>query len=255
MNIKIIIASHKQYWVPKDDVYLPLHVGKKGKKNIGLIGDDTGDNISGKNSNYCELTGLYWAWKNLEADYIGLVHYRRYFTHKDGHNNEDKKKYILQHNDWLNLLGKCDIIVPKKRKYYIETNYSHYAHAHNKFDLDKTRDVIKKSYPEYLDSFDQVMKQTSAHMFNMFVMKKDKFDVYCKWLFSILFELENRIDISSYNTAEARVFGYISELLLDVWLDKNNFTYKEVNVTFMEKQNWLKKGTKFLLRKFNYTKD
>ena len=94
------------------------------------------------------------------------------------------------------------------------------------------------------------MKQTSAHMFNMFVMTKDKFGAYCKWLFSIIFELEKQIDISSYDIAEARVFGYISELMLDVWIDKNNFTYKEVNVTFMEKQNWLKKGTAFLVRKF-----
>lgn len=246
---------HKPYWIPSDSVYMPIHVGKKGKQSIGFMGDDTGNNISEKNPNYCELTGLYWAWKNLQADYIGLVHYRRYFTYKDGHNNDDKKKYVLQYSDWLNLLSKYDIIVPLKRKYYIETNYSHYAHAHNKLDLDMTRDIIKELYPEYQDAFDQVMKQTSAHMFNMFVMKKDKFDTYCKWLFSILFKLENRIEISSYNITEARVFGYISELLLDVWINKNNIVYKEVNVTFMEKQNWLKKGTKFLLRKVDYTKN
>ena len=82
MDIKILIAMHKPYWHPDDPVYMPIHVGKKGKASIGLPGDDTGDNISDRNPAYCELTGVYWAWKNLKADYVGLVHYRRYFTHK-----------------------------------------------------------------------------------------------------------------------------------------------------------------------------
>ena len=80
MNIRIIVAAHKPYQMPKDDIYLPLHVGHAGKPDIGFQGDDTGENISTKNANYCELTGLYWAWKNLDADYIGLAHYRRYFA-------------------------------------------------------------------------------------------------------------------------------------------------------------------------------
>ncbi|MBQ3973839.1 MAG: DUF4422 domain-containing protein, partial [Lachnospiraceae bacterium] len=75
-TIKIIVASHKSYWMPEDPVYLPVQVGAAGKEDLGYVRDDSGDNISGKNVNYCELTGLYWAWKNLEADYIGLAHYR-----------------------------------------------------------------------------------------------------------------------------------------------------------------------------------
>lgn len=76
-DIKIIIATHKQHFMPSDDMYLPLHVGKSGKEELGYQGDDTGDNISAKNPNFCELTGLYWAWKNLPNDYLGLIHYRR----------------------------------------------------------------------------------------------------------------------------------------------------------------------------------
>lgn len=79
-DIKIIVAAHKKYHMPEDSCYLPLHVGKKGKDDLGYLGDDTGDNISEKNPYYCELTGLYWAWKNLKADYIGLVHYRRHLA-------------------------------------------------------------------------------------------------------------------------------------------------------------------------------
>lgn len=80
MKIVMIVAAHKAYRMPEDPMYLPLHVGKAGKSlELGFQGDDTGDNISEKNPEYCELTGLYWAWKNLDADYIGLSHYRRYF--------------------------------------------------------------------------------------------------------------------------------------------------------------------------------
>ena len=67
MNIKILVAAHKNYWMPEDSVYLPLHVGAEGKSDLGYTKDNTGDNISAKNPNFCELTGLYWAWKNLEA--------------------------------------------------------------------------------------------------------------------------------------------------------------------------------------------
>ncbi|WP_278849777.1 DUF4422 domain-containing protein [Megamonas funiformis] len=250
MDIKILIATHKEYWMPRDEVYLPIHVGKENKQELGYIGDNTGCNISIKNPNYCELTAIYWAWKNLKVDYIGLVHYRRYFTKHNFRNCEKKKRDILSKKDFENILKDVDIIVPDKRKYYIETNRSHYNHAHYKKDLDETENIIKEIYPEYSMAFNKVMNRTWGHMFNMFVMRKDYFDEYCDWLFTILFELEKRIDISNYTTMEARVFGFISELLLDVWLETKQVKCKEVNVSFMERQNWIKKGTLFLKRKF-----
>ena len=80
MNVKVIVAAHKPYQMPQDEIYLPVHAGCEGKESIGFQGDNTGDNISLKNPFYCELTCLYWAWKNLGCDFIGLVHYRRYFS-------------------------------------------------------------------------------------------------------------------------------------------------------------------------------
>ena len=63
MQTKIIIAMHKPYKTPAESVYLPLQVGAEGKDSIlGLVCDNTGENISAKNPTYCELTGLYWAW-------------------------------------------------------------------------------------------------------------------------------------------------------------------------------------------------
>ncbi|SDC00239.1 protein of unknown function [Succiniclasticum ruminis] len=250
MDIKILVATHKKYWMPEDEVYLPLHVGAEGKADLGYTKDNTGDNISIKNPNYCELTGLYWAWKNLQADYIGLVHYRRYFTIKEIHNIELKKKQILKSEDWQRLLLNYPVVVPDKRKYYIETNRSHYNHAHPSIGLDKTERIINEKCPEYSCAFTTVMNRSWAHMFNMFVMRQDLFLEYCQWLFGILFELEERLDISEFDAYNSRVFGFVSERLLDVWLEKNRISYYEQNVSFMEPQNWLKKGGLFLKRKF-----
>lgn len=249
MDIKIIVASHKKYWMPADDIYLPLHVGKEGKADIGFIGDNTGDNISNKNANYCELTGLYWAWKNLPAEYIGLCHYRRYFTRSNPRSCSKKKQVILTKAEWEELLNEHPIIVPDKRKYYIETNRSHYNHSHYAKDLDMTEKIIQEKYPQYSEAFSKVMERTWAHMFNMFVMRRDYFDEYCNWLFDVLQELEKRTDITDYDVVEARIYGYISELLLDVWLETNKLEYYEQNVAFLEPQNWLKKGGVFLKRK------
>ncbi len=136
--------------MPEDEVYLPLHVGAEGKADFGYTKDNTGDNISVKNPNYCELTGLYWAWKNLNCEYIGLCHYRRYFAHVPKSSNlTDKKKAIFSKADYEKLLQTCDVILPQKRNYYIETVRSHYEHAHHKSDLDEVEKIIAETYPAY----------------------------------------------------------------------------------------------------------
>lgn len=246
-DIKIIVAMHKQYRLPKDEVYYPVHVGAAGKESIGCARDDSGENISAKNPNYCELTGLYWAWKNLKSDYLGLAHYRRYFASKKG---GDKWERIATGADIEKALTKADIILPVKRNYFIETNYDQYVHAHNAADLDITREILQEKYPEYVSAFDGSMKRTSGHRFNMFVMRRDLADEYCAWLFDVLFELEKRLDISAYSAYDARVFGFVSERLMDVWIGTKKVRYTEMPVVFMEEINWWKKGTAFLKRKF-----
>ena len=253
MDIKILVATHKKYWIPEDSVYLPVHVGREGKADLGYQGDNTGNNISIKNANYCELTGLYWAWKNLNCEYIGLCHYRRYFAHAAGDNNIEKKKLaILQKEDYEKLLKQYDVILPKPRNYFIETVRSQYEHAHNKRDLDEAERIVAELYPEHSEVFAKVMNRRKLHIYNMFVMKKDAFDAYCKWLFDILFELEKMIDIKDYNQYEARVFGFLSERLFNVWLEKQGLHVTEVEVVFLEKINWIDKGFKFLRRKIGW---
>ena len=90
----------------------------------------------------------------------------------------------------------------------------------------------------------------SGHICNMFIMRKELLDEYCAWLFDILFEVEKRLDISSYSEYDRRVFGFLGERLLDVWVETNKLQYKEVPVINLEDQHWLYKGTSFIRRKF-----
>lgn len=233
-----------------DDIYLPLHVGADiSKEELSYSADNVGDNISCKNKNYCELTGLYWAWKNLNADFVGLVHYRRYFCNR--HYTADKYDKILKRGDVESLLSKCSVLLPKQRNYWIETNYSQYVHAHHREDLDITREIIDAVHHDYLESFDTCMKKTKGHRFNMFIMDYDHFQSYCEWLFSILFELEKRLDISSYSEYDVRVFGFVSERLLDVFITHNGIKFKDIPYVFLEKENWIKKILFFFKRKIS----
>lgn len=247
-KIKVVIATHKKYDMPSDKMYLPLQVGAEGKNDLGYEKDNTKDNISLKNPYFCELTGLYWAWKNLKEDYIGLAHYRRHFASKKI-NKKDLFNSVLTKDEASKLLNNTDIIVPKKRNYYIENLYSHYEHTMYIEPLDITGQILQERYPEYMLEFDKLKTRRSAHMFNMFIMKKDKLNEYCTWLFDILFELEKRVDNSKYDSFHARFYGRVSELLLDVWLNTKGYSYKEVKVISMEKVNWWKKGTSFLKAK------
>ena len=255
-DVKIIVATHKKYQMPNYDIYIPLQLNaeKNGKIDGFKYYDNVGDNISKKNPFFCELTGLYWAWKNLKNDYIGLVHYRRYFSICKHIPKTPEKKFdvILNKEQVNNLLKDNDIILPKERKYYIENLYDHYKHTMYVKPLDETGKIIQEKYPEYMNEFNKLHKRTSAHMFNMFIMKKDILDEYCKWLFDILFELENRMkgQGEEYDKFHSRFYGRISELLLDVWINTNCMKYAEVKVIDMENVNWLKKGSAFLRSKF-----
>lgn len=249
-KIVIAVATHKAYWMPRDACYLPVQVGKAlhPEIDLGCQTDATGENISVKNGSYCELTALYWLWKNVEADVKGLVHYRRHFTH--GHPLFRKRAAVLTEADWRALFQETDIVVPQLREYYIETNQSHYIHAHYASDLAELRLSLERLSPSALPFFDVQMQRTGAHMFNMMVMRADLFDAYCAWLFPILADVEQHTDISDYDPFQRRLYGYLSEPLLDVWLDMNGDAYRECPVTYMERQNWLKKGGSFLVRKF-----
>lgn len=115
-----------------------------------------------------------------------------------------------------------------------------------------TREILRQNYPEYLTAYDNVMSRTKGHRFNMFLMRRSLLDEYCSWLFNVLFALEERLDVSDYSDYDKRVFGFVAERLLDVWVEKNSVHYAELPVRNMENQPWGKKITRFLYRKFVY---
>ena len=266
MATKIIIAAHKQYRMPDDPVYVPVQVGAACNKDaegnpvdLGFLKDNTGDNISAQNPHFCELTGLYWAWKNLEADHLGLVHYRRYFGSPKKTKAKDLYEIILSGEEADRLFQKHRVLVPSRRNYYIETLYSHYAHTHYAEHLDETRKIIEDICPDYLGAFDTVMAQRSGYMFNMCVMDRELMDAYCEWVFRILFRLEDALksqeaELSFY---QGRFYGRVSEIIFNVWLQHQLETgvlsksdICELPCIYTEKVNWLKKGTAFLSAKF-----
>ena len=273
MNIKIIIACHKPFEVATGDDYIPLQVGAAGKKGIrvkdcpgakvpnqhqetaAILRDDDGDNISAKNPYYCELTGLYYAWKNMDADAIGLVHYRRYFSMKSlaYRNKHGVFDSVLSHDEATALLTRADIVVPKKRHYYIESLYSHYAHTLDASHLDTAKKIISEHFPEYMDSLVRVYSKSWGYMFNMAIMPRQLLDEYCTWLFDILERLETEISVDGLDAFSARLFGRVSEILFNVWVTKKQtegMSLVECPVVDVEKINWPKKIIGFLQAKF-----
>ena len=262
-DIKLLVACHKACDVPQDDLYLPMHVGASGKADIGFQRDDSGENISTKNPVYCELTGVYWAWKNLDFDYLGLVHYRRYFTLKKAayQKKHGKLNSVVTREEILPLLVKYRILVPKKRHYYIETVYNHYSHTFSQEQLDLTREILCEAYPECVSSWDRIMKGTSIYIFNMFIMDRSLVDDYCAWLFDILGRLEQRVDTSEMTAFEKRYAGRISERLFNVWLDQQIEKGKvkkeeiyELPYLYLGEVDWPRKIKSFLMAKLFHKK-
>ncbi len=256
---KIAVAYHKRYKQPFDDLYLPVQAGAKNSR-ISMpyaVKDSTGDNISEKNPLYCELTALYWFWKNCDYDYMGLSHYRRYFTLKKKRSSEPFEIILLQ-KQLEPLLGRYKVFLPKKRNYYIETLYSHYAHTRYAGHLDAARDIIAEKSPEYSGCCGKVFNSRSGHMFNIMIMEKSLFDSYCNWLFSILFELERRCGkkAEKLGSYQSKFCGAVSEILLNVWIEYQTENgvlkpseIKELDYIYTEKIDNVRKAGAFIAAK------
>lgn len=245
-RISVVVASHKSYDMPSDRMtYLPVEVGSalRASHIDGFQRDDEGDNISSKNKSYCELTALYWAWKNSDAEILGLAHYRRHFYAGRWSGIES----ALSANEIEARLEANDLILPRKRHYIIETMSSHYRHTHETDPLEVCEKVVATGYPEYSRAFRMILNRRSAHMFNMFIGHRAVIDQYCSWLFEVLAAVEAEVDVSEYTEKEKRAFGYISELLLDVWIEVNQLRITEVPVRHIEGEKWLVKGPRFVL--------
>lgn len=222
MKIKIFVMTHKKFNPPKEAIYIPLHVGKYGKQDLGYMGDDTGDSISTLNPYYGELTGMYWLWKNYEdVDVIGICHYRRYFL--------NSANQLMKKEDFEAALSEVDVMVSDPMT--APQNYLNYfASAHNVNDMLLAGEVIRKIFPADYSAFEQVMQGNRYYFGNLCVMRKSLYNRYCEWLFTIFFEMEKSIDVSSYDDYHKRVFGFLSEQLLLVFITANNLKVKEGHI-------------------------
>lgn len=234
MKTKILVCCHKDDIVENKSPYFPIQVGKAiSSVDLGIAADDEGENISYKNGSYCELTGMYWAWKNLkEVDVIGLCHYRRYFDFSkqckwwapytvfgtaefDGKDRRIPDEVLNKVND-----GRIVVTKPTNCQFNLMADYCCY---HNSDDFKVLQHIVMSSQSENIKRafYDVMYGSNNKYTYNMFIMKWADFDEYCKWLFPLLEKVEATIDITHYNAVQKRIFGYMSERLFNVWLKAN----------------------------------
>lgn len=244
--MKLYVITHKKIELNLPPEYKLLSVGAYNGTEDGMYSDQTGVSISSKNFCFCELTGLYWIWKNQEEDIMGLVHYRRFFY--QGHK-------ILSKKSIEKALLKSDIILPKKA-YLRESNQKHYLACGYEKDLTILRDVLSEKYPQMLNTFDTYFNSRQTYYYNMMIAKEDLVKEYCSWLFDVLFEVEKRVDISDYPEYQKRIFGFMSERLLNVFVLFKNLKIKEYPVYRSDSSlysRWkgnCKNNIKFLIGRF-----
>lgn len=217
----VYIAVHKKAEVVSRPGYLPLQVGAEGAPPLFSLRDDTGIHISRKNPHYCELTGLFWVWHNTRDDYKGLVHYRRYFTHR-GH--------VLTREEIREYLQDYAVILPRREPLRQSAWQEFCLHSGHEQDLRLTRDAVGLVSGDMLPAFDAVMAGHSLHLYNMLIAPAEEFDAYCRWLFAVLTQVEQGVDLTDYTPYEQRLYGFLGERLLNVWVTHRGLRVKALPV-------------------------
>lgn len=241
-KIEILAACHKESYVPQSRIIHSIQTGAAlAPSRINTTyHDDEGAHISEKNKYLCELTAQYWAWKNLDADYYGFFHYRRFLSfareyplHADGDLPCRKWRPYLEHKDIKRGLG-CyglsdDVITEIVKKYDMITTlrepsnstvYEQYCQFHHEDDLRKMLAILEKRHPQYRAAADIYMNSRQFYFTNMYVMKKEEFFAYMEWLFPLLEEFLQKADFTGYSEQECRAAAFLAERLFGIY-----FTY------------------------------
>lgn len=240
-RLKILVACHKaDHAIRQDDNYMPIQVGKAlhPELNLGFQCDNTGDNISEKNGSYCELTALYWAWKNLrDVEYIGLCHYRRYFNFRSKSCAvKNVSRDCIHSFNGLEINAEClkpgEVILQSFNylPYSVKCDFQNTVLAQDIYILYK---IILKYSPDYSGVLEKYLTGNRRSGFNMFIMDRARFSEYCDWLFMILGKLENSVRLTGY-TSYKRLFGYMGEILLPVYCMKNRLKIRERQLIFVD---------------------
>lgn len=241
MKTALYTAYHAPAPFLQSDSVIPIHVGRALSKTPlpGMIGDDTGDNISQRNPSYCELTALYWAWKNDHTStHLGLMHYRRVLDFDNIHSNLaenfvdrfDIPTWTAQAEDWIARHPDVDVVIPRNHTMG-RSVANNYRASHQVQDFDAARAIIAAHHPDDLAVFDAVTARPYIRLGNMFMMRRALFEEYCTWLFGILEKLEDHpLDRATYSVQQHRYIGFIAERLLTVWIEKIKTTQPELNI-------------------------
>jgi lipopolysaccharide biosynthesis glycosyltransferase len=232
MTSSIYVAYHKPSSLIESTSICPIHVGRasSGKPLHGMIGDDSGDNISAKNSSYCELTALYWAWKNdRTSEKIGLMHYRRLLDFSDSYSARHVElklaslrvsDYTSQTEAWLAANPDVDLVLPKPHIMPITVRVN-YSNAHRASDLEVVEKYVDENYPAYSGHLKSVLEGRKIYLANMFLAKRPILDQYCEFLFDVLEQVDQaNIDRKYYSTYQSRFLGFISERLFTAFISK-----------------------------------
>ncbi len=214
----IYIVSHRKAELPTLEGYVPIQVGASEAFFPGGLRDDIGDNISEKNPNYCELTALYWVWKNTDDDYKGIAHYRRYFGRRPF---SSSFRDICGYRELTLKLRRCDILVARPACYHVSAREQLLMECCTPDVFEKLEDTVKRLQPGYVKVFETFFSGNRASQYNMMFCRGELFDAYCAWLFPMLFHLEARVDLTEANDYQKRLYGFLSERLLNVWIAGN----------------------------------
>lgn len=193
-----------------------IYVGaalSNGCTENGVITDATGDNISIQNKQFCELTGLYWIWKNALEDIVGLVHYRRHF---------------LLPGDWLDRMERygIDVILPVPLYVApsIEKNYMERHYSENWFCM---MDYLQHYNVGEYQQIKEIFQGNLYSPCNMFIMRRNVLDELCEWLFPILNVVAAQGE--TYKDAyQNRYPGFLSERLITAFFEIRRGQYKVV---------------------------
>jgi hypothetical protein len=249
-NTKILISCHTSCELPASNFFLPVHAGRSlSSEKLNIQPDDecngkACDNISTKNKSYCELTAIYWAWKNIktiypELEFIGLNHYRRFFIFE----NINKRITSIEYKKLSDItypvypaklqLPEKSIITPRG-SILNNTLQEQYCLCHYSEDYRLLKETVQNLYPEYYNSFIQIFEKNYVLMpYNMFIMPFSIFEEYCSWLFKILDTVETKSNYKTYNPKQQRIFGYMAERLLSVYVYHNNLKTLQFPVAFI----------------------
>ncbi len=209
---------------------IPIQVGATlTDERVADICDNQGENISEKNVNYCELTALYWMWKNKlicddktasdadapvpSEDYYGLFHYRRMLDIS----GDDLKR--IAEND-------IDIVVSYPTFHEPDIK-EHHARYIKESDWEAMLAALEEIHPEYRAAYEDIFSQEYMYNYNMMVAKKSVLRDYCEWLFPVL-ERTEELSMPRGWERKDRYIGYLGENLMTLYFFYNKDRYKIV---------------------------